>query len=242
MRWPPPWISSCLVRLLPTLLRPQRRRRPKATTASAYLVQYARSAMACQFAVLLNAGQYDQGAEYAVAALDLIQQLEDQLTVYRDTSDVMRVNRIAATQDVPLEPELFKLLTTALRIAGETGGAFDITAGPLVKTWGFYKRAGAIPTAEDLRSALDKVGSRHVALNDARSTVHFRQAGVELNLGAIGKGYALDRAASTLAGAGVVDFLLHGGQSSVLVRGSRGGSQAAPGRSACATRSDPSVA
>ncbi|HEY1601318.1 MAG TPA: FAD:protein FMN transferase [Pirellulales bacterium] len=188
-----------------------------------YLVQYARQAMACQFAVLLNAGQYDEGAESAIAALDLVEQLEEQLTVYRDTSEVMLVNREAAAREVVLEPGVYALLSNAVRMARETGGAFDITAGPLVKTWGFYKRAGAIPSEHDLQTALARVGSQHIVLDDARHTIHFAKPGMELNLGAIGKGYALDRSAQLLADAGVADFLLHGGQSSVLARGSRGG-------------------
>ena len=107
-----------------------------------YLVQFARAAMACQFAVLLNAGQYEHGSEAALAALDVVQQLEDQLTVYRDTSEVMRVNRTAASTDVELDPGLFDLLSLAVRISAETSGAFDVTAGPLVKAWEFFKRSG----------------------------------------------------------------------------------------------------
>jgi FAD:protein FMN transferase len=188
-----------------------------------YLVQFARPAMACQFAVFLNAGQYDQGAEAALASLDLVEKLEEQLSAYRDTSDVMQANRIAASQEAPLEPGLCQLLSTAVRIANETGGAFDITAGPLVKTWGFYKRSGAIPSEQELRRALDCVGSQHLALDAQRRTIRFGRPGMELNLGAIGKGYALDRAAEVLVEAGVGDFLIHGGQSSVLARGSHGG-------------------
>lgn len=188
-----------------------------------YLVQLSRPAMACTFAVFLNAGQYEQGSEAALTALDRIEELEGQLTVYRDTSDVMRINRAAALADVELEPGLFDLLSLAARISQATGGAFDMTAGPLVKVWGFYKRAGGIPRVDDLRAALANVGSHHVTLDADRRTIRLERPGVELNLGAIGKGYALDRAAEVLIGEGVYDFLLHGGQSSVLARGSHAG-------------------
>jgi FAD:protein FMN transferase len=190
-----------------------------------YLVQFARSAMACQFAVYLNAGQYEQGAEAALAALDLVEQLEGQLSVYRETSEVSQINRTAATREVALEPRLWQLLAMAVRIANETGGAFDITAGPLIKTWGFYKRSGAIPGEQELREALFSVGSQHIALDGANRTIRFGRPEMELNLGAIGKGYALDRAAELLVDAGVGDFLIHGGQSSVIARGSQGGGE-----------------
>src|SRR5262249_42580355 len=98
-----------------------------------YLVQFSRPAMACQFTVFLNAGQYEQGTDAALAALDLIEQLESQLTVFRDTSAVMEINRSAASEKVLVEPRLFALVALALRLSQDTNGAFDITTGPLSK-------------------------------------------------------------------------------------------------------------
>ena len=85
-----------------------------------------------------------------------------------------------------------------------------------------------MPADDDLQEALARVGSRHIELDAAQRTIRFRVHGMELNLGAIGKGYALDRAAELMAGEGVGDFLIHGGQSSVLARGANADS--APGR------------
>jgi FAD:protein FMN transferase len=101
------------------------------------------------------------------------------------------------------------------------GGAFDITAGRLSKIWGFFRRQGKMPSHEDVAEALATVGSRHLQFDDATRSIQFLQPGLELNLGAIGKGYALDRAADHLVSNGVCDFLIHGGNSSVLARGSR---------------------
>ena len=139
----------------------------------------------------------------------------------------MRINRQAAADAVSVEAGLYDLLSRAVKLSRDTSGAFDITAGPLVKVWGFYRRAGAIPTDADLRSALENVGSQFIVLDDERYTIRFLRPGIELNLGAIGKGYALDRAAGELVTAGVDDFLLHGGQSSVIARGSHGGGESA---------------
>jgi thiamine biosynthesis lipoprotein len=77
-----------------------------------------------------------------------------------------------------------------------------------------------------LQAALNRVGIRHLVLDGTRGTIRFLREGIELNLGAIGKGYALDREAAELCAAGVNDFLLHGGQSSVLARGSHAGTGA----------------
>ncbi|MEX2188263.1 MAG: FAD:protein FMN transferase [Pirellulales bacterium] len=186
-----------------------------------YLVEFSRQAMATTFQVLLNARQYPQGADAAVAALDAIEALENQLTVYRQHSEVMHINREAYAGPVAVESRLFELFEQAARLHGETQRAFDITAGPLAKVWGFYRRQGAIPSTDDLATALDRVGMRHVLLDADAESVQFAIDGVEINLGAIGKGYALDRAAELLGAAGVEDFVLHGGASSVLARGSR---------------------
>lgn len=186
-----------------------------------YLVEFSRRAMATSFSVLVDAKRHPESGEAAVAALDLIEALEDQLTVYRDHSEVMQINRLAGQGPVIVEPRLYALFQDAARLYEQTAGAFDITAGPLAKVWGFYRRQGAIPAEADLAAALACVGMKQVKLDDETRTVEFTNNGLEINLGAIGKGYALDRAAELLVEAGVENFLLHGGASSVLARGSR---------------------
>lgn len=197
-----------------------------AATAEPYLIRIGRQAMACEFEVILNAGQYADGTEIAIAALDLVEALEAQLTVYRDSSEVTAINASAAQEWVAVEARLYELLKLAVRLFAETDGAYDVTSGPLSKAWGFYRRQGAIPADEALAAALARVGSDKLAFDDDAQALRFAQEGIELNLGGIGKGYALDRVAEFLIGQGVRDFLLHGGQSSVLARGTQAGSTA----------------
>ncbi|HWB12235.1 MAG TPA: FAD:protein FMN transferase [Pirellulales bacterium] len=187
-----------------------------------YLLTLGRRAMACQFEVFLNAGQYASAADAALEALDLVDRLEEQMTVFRDTSEISRLNRFAADGPVEVESRLFQLLLRAARLHHETEGAFDITSGPLTKAWGFYRRAGAIPPEADVAEALGRVNSGALEFDESAGTLRFSKPGVELNLGAIGKGYALDRMAEQMLGCGVEHFLLHGGQSSVLARGACG--------------------
>ncbi|HTK78787.1 MAG TPA: FAD:protein FMN transferase [Gemmataceae bacterium] len=183
------------------------------------LLRCARRAMATVFEVLLPYGRADAQAA-AEDALDLIDRLEAQLTVYRPTSEVSRLNRLAELASVPVEAGLFDLLAFAARLSEGTGGAFDITAGPLIKAWGFYRRQGRVPEPVELAAALGRVGMSHVELNPERRSVRFRKRGMEINLGSIGKGYALDRAAVQLWDEwGVRSALLHGGTSSVLAIG-----------------------
>jgi thiamine biosynthesis lipoprotein len=183
------------------------------------LLRFACGAMATVFEVLLPWGTPRADAA-AAEALDLVDRLESQLTVYRDTSEVSRLNRLAAHAPVPVEPGLFELLTLAARITADTGGGFDLTAGPLVKAWGFFHRQGRVPDDMELADALARVGMRHVALDPDRRTVRYLRDGVEINLGSIGKGYALDRVGELLRRKhGVTAGLLNGGNSSVLAIG-----------------------
>ena len=186
-----------------------------------YLIQYARMAMACEFACCLNAHSTEQEIESVIEALDLVHILEDQLTVHREDSELVGINRRAATESVTVEKQLFELLQSALDIHRTTSGAFDITSTPLSKVWGFFRRDGRVPGEVDLRQALGRVGSQHIRLDSQRHTVHFERTGMELNLGGIGKGYALDRCAEVLQQNGTTDFLIHAGKSSVLAHGQR---------------------
>jgi thiamine biosynthesis lipoprotein len=105
----------------------------------------------------------------------------------------------------------------------QTGGAFDITSAPLSKLWGFHDRRGRFPEAHEIDQVLERVGSRWLRLDAEAHTVGFEKPGLEINLGSIGKGFALDRCAHLMLQRGVADFLVHGGQSSVLAQGSRMG-------------------
>jgi len=183
------------------------------------VLRASRRAMATLFEVLLPFGS--PGAQHAAeAALDLIDELEDQLTVFRDHSEVSRLNGTAALSPVEVENRLFDLLEFAAHITRQTNGAFDIATGTLTKSWGFYRREGRVPTPAERAAAMSRTGTRFVVLDRERHTVRFLRSGLEINLGGIGKGYALDRAAELLRREwGVSSALLHGGSSSVRAIG-----------------------
>src|SRR4051794_7975016 len=185
-----------------------------------YMLRLARSAMACTFEIFLNAGQYPEAQSVALAALDVIDGLEDQLSVYRAHSEVSRLNERASERPVEVEPRLFALLARAVELHRETAGAYDITAGQLSRIWGFTRRAGRLPQPDELAEAVAHVGSQFLELNEPESSIRFKRAGFQINLGSIGKGYALDRAAEVFESADIHDLLIHGGNSSVLARGS----------------------
>jgi FAD:protein FMN transferase len=177
-----------------------------------------RRARACRFEVTLR----DRDAQHipaAHAALDEIDRIEARLTVFRETSTLSDVNRRAVTESVTVDRDLFELLALCREIHRETGGAFDVTSTPLSRCWGFLQREGRLPHRDAIDRARAMVGMDAVALDDATSAVRFARAGVELNLGSIGKGWALDTIARGLAGEGVPRALLSAGGSSVLAVG-----------------------
>src|SRR5439155_26895041 len=113
-------------------------------------------------------------------------------------SEVMRLNRLAPKHDVVVEQGLFDLLRLAERVTTETAGAFDVSAMALIRAWGFFRGPKRVPPPDEIADALAKVGMRHVRLDADRRTVRYLRPGLEINLGGVGKGYALDRVASRL--------------------------------------------
>lgn len=189
----------------------------------AFLMELSHDAMATTFTVYLNAGQHRGAEDAALECFDLIDQLEDQMTVYRSHSEISQLNARAATEPVRVEARLYRLLSRGIELYHQTGGAFDMTAGQLSRVWGFYRRQGQFPQEQDVQEALKTVGSSLLELDEGNHTVRFQRDGVEVNLGAIGKGYALDRCREILQQCDVKDFLIHGGQSSLLGAGTRRG-------------------
>jgi thiamine biosynthesis lipoprotein len=194
---------------------------PPGPSPAAYLFQVGRTAMACEFDVYLNAGQHAHASEAALEALDLVDALEDQMTFYRDHSEISRLNRLAAHEPVAVEGRLFALLQQACDLHRSTLGAFDITSTPLTKLWRFHRRLGRIPPPREIKETLERVGTQWLRLEAENQTVQFDRADLEINLNAIGKGHALDRCRELLRERGVDDFLIHGGQSSILACGQR---------------------
>ena len=186
--------------------------------AGGHWIRVHRTVMACRFEVALS-GE-DAGAIAAARdALDEAARVEQVLTVFRDDSDVADLNHRASTEAVAVSDELFTLLARCRDLHERTGGAFDVTSTPLSRSWGFLRREGHVPDADDLEDARECCGMEHVLLDPLSRTVRFDRPGVEVNFGAIGKGYALDRMADLLRDAGVPNALLSAGHSSVVAVG-----------------------
>ena len=214
------------------------------------LLRLTRSAMASDFEISFNRGQYPQATEAALAALDEVERLESVLSAFQRESEISRINRDASRQAVATSPEVWNLLKLCQQLSQETDGAVDMTASTLWRLWGFAKREGKVPSQEEIAAAMQNVGQRFVQLDDMRrrrdpaetcgvrsaecgvedqndsglqttQSVRFTKPGVEISLGCIGKGAALDSAAGKLRDLEIEHALLHGGRSSILAVGGR---------------------
>ncbi len=184
------------------------------------LINASRPAMGSYFEVKVPAFVPD-AAGLAMRALDVVDELEMQLTVYRDDSEVARLNAEAHLGPVAVEPGLFDLLARAVGLWRETGGAYDVTSGALSNAWGFTRGPRRVPDPEALAVARDRTGSGHLRLDPSARTVAFDRPGIVVNLGSIGKGYAVDRAADAIRAHWFpTPAIIHGGRSSLYALGS----------------------
>jgi len=182
-------------------------------------VTLAANAMATRFELILHGDSETQLRAAGEEALAEIQRIENQLSLYRPTSEIAQINSRAAREKVQASPEVFALLQHAIALGHETEGAFDVTIAPLVRCWGFMNASGKLATPEAIALARTCVGMDKVQLDPATRQVRFAGEGVMIDLGAIGKGYAVERATELLRAAEIQSALLHGGTSTVSAIG-----------------------
>jgi FAD:protein FMN transferase len=152
-------------------------------------------------------------------AFEEVRRLDRLLSNYRPESEWSQVNRYAAERPVRVSAELFQLLSACVEYSRQSEGAFDISVGPLMKVWGFYKGSGHLPQRAEVVKALEKVGYRNILLDASKKTVRFAREGVELDPGGIGKGYAVDRMVDILRRDGIGSALVSASGSSIYALG-----------------------
>jgi thiamine biosynthesis lipoprotein len=164
-------------------------------------------------------------AETVEEVFEEIDRIDEQMSNYKPESELSQINREAASRAVLVEPSLFALIQKSLQYGSDTGGAFDITVGPLMKAWGFFGGRGRVPSAAQLRAALTHVGYQHVRLDPSALTIRFDVPGIELDLGGIAKGFAVDQAVGVLRENGIAAALVSSGMSSIYALGAPPGEE-----------------
>jgi len=172
-------------------------------------------AMGSAYSVVVYGEDRTRMEEAVDAAFEEVHRLDEMLSNYKPASELSEVNRKAADQPVQVTQEMFDLLAACVEYSRASEGAFDITVGPLMKVWGFYKGTGRLPHRAEVRGALERVGYRNILLDAGDRTVRFAKAGVELDPGGIGKGYAVDRMVEVLKQYGIQTALVSAAGSSI---------------------------
>lgn len=171
--------------------------------------------MGSTYTVVLYGEDQERLEAAAEAAFAEARRLDRMLSNYRPQSEWSEMNRHAAERPVKVSRELFDLLKTCLDYSRRSEGTFDISVGPLMRIWGFYRGTGRLPAKQEVATVLPAVGYRNIMLDATNLTVRFRRPGVELDPGGIGKGYAVDRMTEKLKEYDIASALISAGGSSI---------------------------
>jgi FAD:protein FMN transferase len=145
-------------------------------------------------------------------AFDEFDRLDGLMSVWREGSDIVRLNAAAGRAPVPVSAEVREVIADARQMSEWTGGKFDVTFGALSGLWKFdHDLDGAIPPRADVAARLPLIDYRALEVDEGAGTASLARAGMKAHLGGIGKGYAVDRAAAILRAAGVKDFMIQSG-------------------------------
>ena len=174
-----------------------------AIASHAVTVESVRKKMGSRFEVLAVAPDRAQAERAVEAAYAEIDRIEALISSWREDSQTSAINRRAGQGPVIVSSELFALLRRALKVSKLTGGAFDVTFASAGRYWNFHSPHPRLPDAEEIRRALSSVGFDKVKLDEDALTVELLDAGTRIGFGAIGKGYAANRAVAVMKAAGI---------------------------------------
>jgi thiamine biosynthesis lipoprotein len=199
------------------------RRAPQPVSAPASLVERTHQTMGTELRVTV----FTTDAARAGAAIEAVfrefDRLDSMMSVWKEGSDIVRLNAAAGERAVPVSAETREVLGIANQISAQTGGRFDVTFAALSGLWKFdyQDKDNSIPDRKEIERRLPLVNYRDVVVDDSAGTVMLRRRGMRVNLGGIGKGYAVDRAVDIMRRSGLRDFMIQAG-GDMYVAGTRG--------------------
>lgn len=166
-------------------------------------VSETRKVMGTYMVMTVYAPDEGSGRRAIAAAFDRVEEVEAALSDYREQSDVSRVNRAAGGPAIEVSRDLCQVLRRSAEVSAESDGAFDVTCGPLIVLWRTAWRTHRLPTDGEVAAARARVDYRAVELGASGTRVRLLRVGMRLDLGGIGKGYAVDQAIAVLRRLGI---------------------------------------
>lgn len=174
--------------------------------------EFTRAEMGLPFRIVLYTSDEKIAADAAEAAFARIKQLNDRLSDYDSDSELSKLSQTSGkNQSVPVSDDLWRVLKRSHETAEQSGGAFDITVGPVVNLWRKARREKRLPDRDRLAEARARVGYGNIVLDDSTHSARLLVTDMRLDLGAIAKGYAADEALKVLSAHGVTRALVTGG-------------------------------
>jgi thiamine biosynthesis lipoprotein len=190
--------------------------------------RFSHEAMATTFEVIVLHDDARYAQQAAWAAFNELDRLEAELSRFIENSDISRINNLAPKESLKVGLDAFECLKLGARIYAETNGAFDITIGPLMVCWLGEDKKTRTPSKKQLNLARERTGIHLLKLDEAKHTVQVLSGPVQIDLGGIGKGYAVDRMAEMLHDWSIDIALIHGGYSSALAMNAPSGKKGWP--------------
>jgi FAD:protein FMN transferase len=183
------------------------------------LVYKGKYIMGTVFEIAAYAESSEKGSAAIAEALQEIVRMDDLMSNYKPQSALSRLNRSAHFHPQKVPPDLYRVIEQAVQFSRLSGGKFDITVAPLVNLWKAALSGDSVPSLSQRQQAEDCVGYDKIELTPP-DQVTFRSSCIQLDLGAIGKGYAVDRAGEVLHSYGIRNALINSGGSTILALGS----------------------
>ncbi len=179
----------------------------KSTQQSVHRFEFAEPHMGTLFRIVCYARDESTAKKAAAAAFARVETLNQIMSDYDPSSELMRLCKHEAGKLIKVSPELFHVLATGQRVAKESNGCFDMTIGPLVRLWRQSRLTQCLPEADELADAKKRTGYKNLVLNEKNLTVRLLVPGMRLDLGGIAKGYAADEILTMLKKHGITSAM-----------------------------------
>lgn len=165
--------------------------------------------MGSRFDITVVAKDSIEANGYIDLAVEEISRIERLISSWDENSQTSEINRNAGIKPIQVDTELFNLIQRSIGISRLTDGAFDISYASMDNIWRFDGSMTVMPSEEHIKTSVDKVGFQNIILDPEKSTVYLKFEGMKIAFGAIGKGYAADRAKDLLMSKGVTSGIVN---------------------------------
>lgn len=146
-------------------------------------------------------------------------EIDDMASTTKSDSDISKINNASGTGYVKVHPEIMKMIETSIKYSKLSGGAFDITMGPIIKLWGIGTDKERVPSDSEIKAKLQLVGYDNIIINKKDNSVMLKNKGMALDLGGMGKGFATDEVLKIYKKYNIERGLINLGSSSIYAIG-----------------------